>query len=76
MLSQEGVTPDVIVCRTEEPLSPEIRKKIALFCNVKVEAVIEAADASTIYEVPGNNDEGETGPDLFEKTEYYQLPGC
>ncbi len=52
MLSQEGVTPDVIVCRTEEPLSPEIRKKIALFCNVKVEAVIEAADAATIYEVP------------------------
>jgi CTP synthase len=52
MLSQEGVTPDVIVCRTEEPLSQEIRKKIALFCNVKVEAVIEAADASTIYEVP------------------------
>ena len=52
MLSQEGVTPDVIVCRIEEPLWPEIRKKIALFCNVKVEAVIEAADASTIYEVP------------------------
>jgi CTP synthase len=52
MLSQEGVTPDVIVCRTEEPLSQEIRKKIALFCNVKVEAVIEAADASSIYEVP------------------------
>ena len=52
LLSQEGVHPDVIVCRTEEPLSPEIRKKIALFCNVKLEAVIEAADASTIYEVP------------------------
>jgi CTP synthase len=52
MLSQEGVTPDIIVCRTEEPLSSEIRKKIALFCNVKFEAVIEAADASTIYEVP------------------------
>ncbi len=53
MLSQEGVHPDVIVCRTEEsPLSPEIRKKIALFCNVKPEAVIEAADAPTIYEVP------------------------
>jgi len=52
LLSQEGVHPDVIVCRTEEPLSPEIRKKIALFCNVKQEAVIEAADASTIYEVP------------------------
>ncbi|MCG7858930.1 CTP synthase, partial [Flavihumibacter sediminis] len=52
MLSQEGVHPDVIVCRTEEPLGPEIRRKIALFCNVKKEAVIEAADAPTIYEVP------------------------
>jgi CTP synthase len=52
LLSQEGVHPDVIVCRTEEPLSPEIRKKIALFCNVKPDAVIEAADAATIYEVP------------------------
>jgi len=52
LLSQEGVHPDVIVCRTEEPLSQDIRKKIALFCNVKLEAVIEAADASTIYEVP------------------------
>lgn len=52
MLSQEGVHPDIIVCRTEEALSPEIRRKVALFCNVKPEAVIEAADASTIYEVP------------------------
>jgi CTP synthase len=52
LLSQEGVHPDVIVCRTEEALSPEIRSKIALFCNVKKEAVIEAADAATIYEVP------------------------
>ncbi|MFZ9387105.1 MAG: CTP synthase [Chitinophagaceae bacterium] len=52
MLSQEGVHPDVIVCRTEKTLSPELRRKIALFCNVKTEAVIEAADAPTIYEVP------------------------
>jgi CTP synthase len=52
LLSQEGVNPDIIVCRTEEPLSLEIRRKIALFCNVKQEAVIEAADAPTIYEVP------------------------
>jgi CTP synthase len=52
MLSQEGVHPDIIVCRTEKPLTPELRRKIALFCNVKVEAVIEAADAPTIYEVP------------------------
>lgn len=52
MLSQEGVHPDIIVCRTEESLSTEIRRKVALFCNVKQEAVIEAADAPTIYEVP------------------------
>ena len=52
MLSESGVFPDVIVCRTEEPLTAELKKKIALFCNVKAEAVIEAPDASTIYEVP------------------------
>lgn len=52
MLSQEGVHPDIIVCRTEKTLTPELRRKIALFCNVKPEAVIEAADAPTIYEVP------------------------
>lgn len=52
MLSQEGVHPDIIVCRTEKTLAPELRRKIALFCNVKTEAVIEALDASTIYEVP------------------------
>ncbi len=52
MLSQEGVHPDIIVCRTEKPLTPDLRRKIALFCNVKMEAVIEAADAPTIYEVP------------------------
>ncbi|MCO5237469.1 MAG: CTP synthase [Chitinophagaceae bacterium] len=54
LLSQEGVNPDIIVCRTERPLSPEIRRKIALFCNVKPDSVIESADASTIYEVPLN----------------------
>jgi len=52
MMSENGVHPDIIVCRTERPLSAEIRRKIALFCNVKQEAVIEAADAPTIYEVP------------------------
>ena len=52
MLSQEGVHPNVIVCRTEQPLNDELKKKIALFCNVKPNAVIEAMDASTIYEVP------------------------
>jgi CTP synthase len=52
MLSQEGVHPDIIVCRTERQLGPELRRKIAQFCNVRQEAVIEAADAPTIYEVP------------------------
>lgn len=52
LLSQDGVHPDIIVCRTEEPLTPEIRRKIALFCNVKQEAVIESPDAQSIYEVP------------------------
>ncbi|MBC7946949.1 MAG: CTP synthase [Chitinophagaceae bacterium] len=52
MLSQEGVHPDILVCRTERTLMPELKRKIALFCNVKQEAVIEALDAATIYEVP------------------------
>ena len=52
MLSETGVHPDILVCRTEEPLNNDIKRKIALFCNVKPEAVIEAMDASTIYEVP------------------------
>lgn len=52
MLSESGVFPDVVVCRTEEPLNDDIKRKIALFCNVKQDAVIEAPDASTIYEVP------------------------
>jgi len=54
LLSQEGVNPDIIVCRTERSLTPDLRRKIALFCNVKMDAVIESADASTIYEVPLN----------------------
>jgi len=52
MLSENGVHPDIIVCRTERPLSTDLKKKIALFCNVKTEAVIEAMDANSIYEVP------------------------
>ena len=52
MMSEYGVHPDIIVCRTEGQLTNEIKNKIALFCNVKSDAVIEAADASTIYEVP------------------------
>jgi CTP synthase len=52
MMSEHGLNPDILVCRTEEPLYPELKRKIALFCNVTVEAVIEALDADTIYNVP------------------------
>ncbi len=49
---EQGVQPDIIVCRTEKPLSESIRQKIALFCNVDVASVIESIDAKSIYEVP------------------------
>jgi CTP synthase len=51
-LLEYGVQPDVLVCRTEKPLTQEIRRKLALFCNVQPNAVIEAADLKTIYEAP------------------------
>jgi CTP synthase len=52
MLLEEGVQPDILVLRTERKLTPEIRKKVALFCNVSIDAVIESINVSTIYEVP------------------------
>ncbi|GGB81119.1 CTP synthase [Dyadobacter sediminis] len=52
MLQEAGIQPDILVCRTEHPLPYDIRKKIALFCNVQVNSVIEAMDADTIYAVP------------------------
>ena len=52
MLMQSGVNPDVLVCRTEHHLSKGIKRKLALFCNVKQEDVIESIDAETIYDVP------------------------
>lgn len=51
-LMESGVKADILVCRTEHELSDEIRAKLALFCNVKKEAVIQSIDASTIYDVP------------------------
>lgn len=47
-----GIQPDLIVCRTEHPLSESLKQKIALFCDIDREAVIEARDAETLYEVP------------------------
>jgi CTP synthase len=49
---QSGVQPDVIVCRTEVCLTESVKNKIALFCNVDYECVIEAMNADTIYKVP------------------------
>jgi len=47
-----GIQPDIIVCRSERPLSQDVKEKIALFCNVEPECVIQNYDAETIYEVP------------------------
>jgi len=51
-LLEAGVQPDILVCRTEYPLPTEIRRKIALFCNVSINSVIESIDVETIYDVP------------------------
>ena len=51
-LMQIGIQPHVLICRSEHPLSDEIRRKIALFTNVEIDGVIEARDVETIYEVP------------------------
>ncbi len=47
-----GIQPDILIVRTEQPVSDEIKRKIALFCNVEFGAVIESPDVSTIYEIP------------------------
>ncbi len=51
-LMESGIKADILVCRTEHELSDDIKQKLALFCNVKKEAVIQSIDASTIYDVP------------------------
>ncbi len=51
-LLEAGIQPDILVCRTEHPINSEIKKKIARFCNVERDAVIESMDVSTIYKVP------------------------
>ena len=52
MLMQSGVSPNILVCRTEHEISDDIKRKLALFCNVKKEDVIQSIDAETIYDVP------------------------
>lgn len=51
-LREIGIQPDVLICRTKVPISDEMKSKISLFCDVEPEAVIEACDTDTIYEVP------------------------
>ncbi|RIV50589.1 CTP synthase [Flagellimonas taeanensis] len=51
-LMESGIKADILVCRTEHEISEDIKEKLALFCNVKKEAVIQSIDASTIYDVP------------------------
>jgi CTP synthase len=51
-LMEIGIQPDILIVRTERPVSDEIKRKIALFCNVEFGAVIESPDVSTIYEIP------------------------
>ena len=51
-LMESGINADVLVCRTEHELSDDLRKKLALFCNVEQEAVIQSIDVKTIYDVP------------------------
>jgi len=52
VLLENGIQPDVLVLRTEKTLSQDLRRKVALFCNVEAEAVVESIDVKTIYEVP------------------------
>src|SRR4030095_13671285 len=51
-LREIGIAPDILLCRSDRPLSMDLRRKIALFCNVQENAVISALDVPTIYEVP------------------------
>jgi len=53
-LLSNGVQPDMLVCRTEKQLTEDVRKKLALFCNVDMDSVIQAIDADSIYQVPLN----------------------
>ena len=51
-LLESGIQPDILVCRSERPINLDIRKKLALFCNVPINSVISSIDAKTIYDVP------------------------
>mgnify|MGYP005832732353 CR=1 FL=1 len=66
-LLEIGIQPDILICRSEKPITKEVREKIALFTNVDVESVIDAHDVSTIYEVPLQFAEEEVDEIVLEK---------
>jgi len=68
-----GIQPEILLCRTVQPLPEGERKKIALFCNVKPERVIEAMDVDTIYNVPVNYHEGGFDEQVIK---YFNLPAA
>lgn len=74
MLQQAGVQPDIIVCRTEHPLTPEIRRKVALFCNVKAGHVVQSIDAWSIYQVPLNMHEEHLDDMVLDTLNLKDLP--
>ncbi len=68
MLQQEGIQPDILVLRTEKDLPAPMRRKVALFCNVSPDAVIQSIDVPSIYQVPLNMHEQRLDDIVLEKT--------
>ncbi|MBW9221363.1 CTP synthase (glutamine hydrolyzing) [Methanothermococcus sp. SCGC AD-155-M21] len=68
-----GIQPDILVGRTEVPIGEKIREKLALFCDVEKDAVIEARDAKTIYEVPLNLEKEGIGNLIVEKLKLMEI---
>lgn len=73
-LRQIGISPDMLVCRTETPLGDEVREKISMFCDVPVEAVVESMNAETIYEVPLVYERGGIGDLVVQRLELEPRP--
>ena len=73
-LREIGITPDMLVCRSEYPLSDSLKKKLSLFCNVKKECVITAIDAPSLYQVPLNLNQESACQRLLEKLQLEDRP--
>ena len=73
-LREIGITPDVLICRTEVPLDEDVKEKISLFCDVPSRAVIESMDVETIYEVPLYFEKAGLGDFVVERLGLEQRP--